>query len=98
MRSTATSPTTSRGRSRSSPTQRDRLDTVLASAVHGLGTLAVLLAPVLPKAAQRLWEAVGGAGPVEDQPIREADQWTGSGSVSSLAAPLFPRIESELAT
>ena len=38
------------------PAQRDRLSTVLATAVHGLGTLAVLLSPVLPKATARLWD------------------------------------------
>src|SRR5688572_6797522 len=80
------------------PEQRDRLETVLATTVHGLGTLAILLAPVLPKAAQRLWSAIGGQGEVERQPIRAADGWTGAGTVSSLASPLFPRIESEVAT
>ncbi len=60
------------------PAKRDELETVLATAVHGLGTLAVLLAPVLPRAAQRLWSSVGGQGEVGEQPIREADAWTGA--------------------
>jgi methionyl-tRNA synthetase len=80
------------------PAQRDRLEVVLATAVHGLGTLAVLLAPVLPRAAQRLWDSVGGSGAVGEQPIRKADEWVSSGTVNSLETSLFPRIESELAT
>src|SRR5690606_32945634 len=46
------------------PDQRERLEAVLATTVHGLGTLAILLAPVLPKAAQRPWSAIGGRGEV----------------------------------
>ena len=77
------------------PAQRDRLAAVLATAVHGLGTLAVLLAPVLPKATTRLWSAIGGVGAVEDQPIRVAFEWSGSGAVTPLDPPLFPRIEED---
>ena len=40
------------------PAQRERLETVLATAYHGLGTLAVLLSPVLPEGDR---EAVDGA-------------------------------------
>ena len=39
----------SRGRSRRTRHKRERLETVLATAYHGLGTLAVLLSPVLPE-------------------------------------------------
>jgi methionyl-tRNA synthetase len=77
------------------PDQADRLDTVLATAVHGLGTLAVLLAPVLPKATAKLWTALGGAGAPADQAIHQAYRWTGSGRVSPLESSLFPRIELE---
>ena len=77
------------------PAQRERLQTVLATAVHGLGTLAVLLSPVLPKATARLWDAIGGDGLVTEQLITKAFEWTGSGKVGTLESPLFPRIEVE---
>jgi methionyl-tRNA synthetase len=76
------------------PSQADRLATVLNTAVHGLGTLTVLLSPVLPEAAAKLWTALSGTGNVQDQPIRSAWEWTGGGSVEPLQA-LFPRIEVE---
>ena len=75
------------------PAQRERLESVLATAVHGLGTLAVLLAPVLPKATARLWEAIGGSGAVESQRIDRAWEFDGGSRVTALEASLFPRIE-----
>jgi methionyl-tRNA synthetase len=77
------------------PAKAERLDTVLATAVHGLGTLAVLLAPVLPKATAKLWTALGGEGAIEDQPIDRAHEWSASGTVQALESTLFPRIELE---
>jgi len=74
------------------PAQRDRLDAVLFTAVRGLGTLAVLLSPVVPQATARLWTALGGTGDVADQRIDQAWEWTGGTHVSPLEA-LFPRIE-----
>jgi len=74
------------------PEQRERLATVLAIAVRGLKTLAVLLAPVVPKAAARLWPALGGEGEAADQDIRVAVE-DGGGRVAPLDPPLFPRIE-----
>ncbi|MFC6354899.1 methionine--tRNA ligase [Luethyella okanaganae] len=75
------------------PDKRARLETVLFTAVRGLGTLAVLLSPVLPKATERLWTALGGVGTVQSQRIDRAWEWSGESSVAPLEA-LFPRIES----
>jgi len=71
-----------------------RLDQVLATAVHGVGTLAVLLSPVMPKATAKLWTALGGEGAVQDVPLLQAPEWKAqtTGSVQALEA-LFPRIE-----
>ncbi|TFC17902.1 methionine--tRNA ligase [Cryobacterium sp. MDB1-18-2] len=74
------------------PADRDRLDAVLFTAVRGLGTLAVLLSPVVPEACAKLWSALGGEGLVTDQRIDRAWEWTGGTHVSPLEA-LFPRIE-----
>lgn len=77
------------------PAQRQRLEQVLATAVHGVGTLAVLLNPVVPNAAARLWEALGGDGNLDDVDIAAAYRWTGSSRVVTLDPPLFPRIETD---
>ena len=78
------------------PANRERLETVLFTAVRGLGTLAVLLSPVVPLATAKLWSALGGTGQVTDQRIDQAWQWTGDTHVSPLEA-LFPRIEATVA-
>ena len=77
------------------PEGRPRLETVLATAVHGLGTLAVLLAPALPKATARLWTALGGEGALDSQRIDRAYEWVGGPSVTPLETSLFPRIETD---
>lgn len=74
------------------PHQRERLETVLATAYHGLGTLAVLLSPVVPKAAATLWSALGADGEVEAHRIDLAHEWPVGSRVTPLE-PLFPRVE-----
>ncbi|PPF78713.1 methionine--tRNA ligase [Subtercola sp. Z020] len=74
------------------PDDRPRLEAVLATAVHGVGTLAVLLSPVIPEATAKLWSALGGVGEIGEVPIRAAFDWQGSGTVTALE-PLFPRVE-----
>ena len=74
--------------------ERERLAAVLATNVRGLGTLAVLLHPVLPIATEQLWAALGGEGALAEVPALEAHEWRSSGRVGELAA-LFPRIEQE---
>src|SRR5690606_14609679 len=79
------------------PANQDRLSTVLYTAAEGLRALAVLLSPVLPKATQKLWKALGAPGALVEQPIRDAGEWgqlPGGSQVSPLEA-LFPRIELE---
>ena len=76
------------------PADRERLATVLSTATRGLGALAILLAPVLPKATARLWSALGGDGEVSAQPILDAAAFDGAGrTVTPLDPPLFPRVE-----
>jgi methionyl-tRNA synthetase len=62
-------------------------------ALTGIGTLAILLAPVLTKATERLWDALGGEGAVDAQPIDRAWEWKGGTAVTPLETSLFPRIE-----
>src|SRR5690606_5602017 len=77
---------------------RPRLGTVLYTASEGLRALAVLLAPVMPKATAKLWEALGAEellGVLGEQPIRDAGSWgalTPGMRIRPLEA-LFPRID-----
>jgi methionyl-tRNA synthetase len=79
------------------PAKSAELDEVLATAVHVLGALAVLLSPVMPVSTAKLWAAVGGEGDVRAQDVRDAGAWTGSGRVTPLDGTLFPRIEEPVA-
>jgi methionyl-tRNA synthetase len=78
-----------------SPADRERLGTVLYTVAEGLRALAVLLAPVMPVATAKLWEAIGAAGALAEQRIREAGGWgqLSPGSRVTAIEPLFPRIE-----
>lgn len=74
--------------------QTERLDQVLATLAHGVGTLAVLYSPVMPQATAKLWAALGETGALTDQRVDAAWDRPGGGTVSALD-PLFPRIEVE---
>ena len=82
-------------------TQTERLHTILYTAAEGLRALAVLLSPVLPKAAQKLWVSLGVEallGALAEQSIPHAAEW-GQLPAGTMTAPLealFPRIEQEL--
>ena len=76
------------------PEQRERLATVLSTAIRGVGALAILLSPVVPKATARLWAALGADGDVEAVNILDAGAFHGAGNtVTPLDPPLFPRVE-----
>ncbi|MGO1929350.1 MAG: methionine--tRNA ligase [Microbacterium gubbeenense] len=77
--------------------QRDRLATVIYTCLEGLRALAVLLSPIMPESTAKLWSALGGAGEVAKQPVREAGAWgqLAPGTQTSKLAPLFPRIEED---
>jgi len=76
--------------------RRDRLGTVLYTSIEGLRVLAVLLAPVMPKACEKLWAAIGSSlGGLSSQPIGDAGKWgqlKAGIKISDLEA-LFPRVE-----
>ncbi len=74
------------------PAQATRLDEVLATLAHGVGTLAVLYSPVMPNATAKLWAALGESGALTEQRVDLAWDRPGGGTVSPLE-PLFPRIE-----
>ncbi|MEY4411493.1 MAG: hypothetical protein RLZ69_1067 [Actinomycetota bacterium] len=78
---------------------RERLATVLVTAAEGIRALTVLLAPVTPKATEKLWQALAASslGNLADQKLGEAANWgqLKAGATVSVLEPLFPRIETE---
>ena len=78
---------------------RERLATVMYVITEGLRVLAILLAPVIPKATAKLWSALAldSLGALSEQTIASAAVWGGikSGSKLGVLEPLFPRIEQE---
>jgi methionyl-tRNA synthetase len=78
---------------------RRRLEVVLYELVESLRLLALLVAPITPRAAQELWERIGQAGEIVDRTYPEDAVWgllTG-GTATRTGDPLFPRIEEEAA-
>ncbi|WP_022905007.1 class I tRNA ligase family protein, partial [Curtobacterium sp. B8] len=75
--------------------KRERLATVLVTALRGLGTVAVLVSPVMPKATQKLWASIGAGGSIAEQRIDRAWEWQGAAQVVPLESGLFPRIEQQ---
>jgi methionyl-tRNA synthetase len=76
------------------PAQAKRLDSVLFHAAESLRLIAVLVAPVIPKTAQALWEQLGLDGKVTDvqlNHLRWSDELAGK-SIRAGAA-LFPRLD-----
>ena len=74
---------------------RERLGTVLYTAVEGLRALAVLLSPVIPSATEKLWTALGADGALADQKIPDVVRWgqLKPGTQLGTLQALFPRIE-----
>ncbi|GMA28316.1 hypothetical protein GCM10025874_15690 [Arenivirga flava] len=63
----------------------------------------MLLSPVIPKAAQKLWTALGAEpvlGALAAQPLGDAARWgqLPAGTATTALEPLFPRIEQETTT
>ena len=71
------------------------LASVLYAAAESLRILAVLIQPIMPGAAQRLWEQLGQHGDVVDQRVPAAVAWgqLGPGTVTQKGDALFPRLE-----
>ena len=73
------------------PARRADLDRTIETAVTLLARAAVLLWPVIPSTAERLWVTLGGPGRVQDKRIDSVDQLRAAGWRVTQAAPLFPR-------
>jgi methionyl-tRNA synthetase len=80
------------------PAARARVATILYTAAEGLRVLAVVLNPVMPRAAASLWEALGAQpalGALSGQPLTEAGRWgqLTPGVTLTKGESLFPRLD-----
>ncbi|MBI2238906.1 MAG: methionine--tRNA ligase [Actinobacteria bacterium] len=69
---------------------------VLYASAEVLRILAVLISPIMPGAAARLWEQLGIPEPLEAQRLPEAARWGGltPGTRTAKGDALFPRLDS----
>jgi methionyl-tRNA synthetase len=77
---------------------KERLATVLYTALEGLRVLATLLNPVTPKACQKLWDAIGESiGELDSQSVTKAASWgkLSPGVKLGELEALFPRVEEQ---
>lgn len=77
------------------PDQKERLASVLYNLVELLRLAAILLSPIMPEAADRMWGQMGLEGRPADPPLADKIKWGGlkPGTVTKKGAALFPRIE-----
>jgi methionyl-tRNA synthetase len=75
--------------------RREELASVLYAAAETLRILSVLISPIMPGAAARLWEQLGLDEPLEAQRLPEAAAWgrIEPGTKTSRGSSLFPRVE-----
>jgi len=78
--------------------QGGRLATILVTAAEGLRALAVLLNPVMPVAAAKLWDSLGAEeylGALDAQPVARAGEFgqLKPGTTVTKGEALFPRLE-----
>jgi methionyl-tRNA synthetase len=77
--------------------RRGELASVLYAGAETLRALAVMIRPIMPSAAERLWEQLGIAEPLADQRLPEAAAWglLAPGTQTHKGDALFPRVEAE---
>jgi methionyl-tRNA synthetase len=75
---------------------RDQLASVLYASAETLRILAVLISPIMPRAAAELWSQLG-LEHLDAQRLPEAAAWGGlaPGAKTTKGASLFPRLEAE---
>jgi methionyl-tRNA synthetase len=76
------------------PSEAKKLDSVLFHAAESLRIIAALVAPVIPKTAQTLWEQLGSEGKVSNTRLADL-RWSEQlvGKTIRGGAALFPRLD-----
>jgi methionyl-tRNA synthetase len=79
------------------PERRDELAGVLYASAELLRALAVLIQPIMPGAAERLWEQLGVGEPLAHQRVPSSVTWGGlqPGPRTTKGGALFPRLDTE---
>jgi methionyl-tRNA synthetase len=77
------------------PERRAELEAVLYASAETLRILAVLIQPIMPAAALRLWQQLGLGGDPADQRVPDAVVWgqLAPGTKTHKGDALFPRLE-----
>ncbi|MDR7513099.1 MAG: methionine--tRNA ligase subunit beta, partial [Armatimonadota bacterium] len=75
-----------------------RAGTILSNTLEALRVATIVLAPVLPVAAARVWEQLGAPAPLDGQRLADAARWGGlpAGCQVRPGAPVFPRVETRV--
>jgi methionyl-tRNA synthetase len=79
------------------PSEARRLEVVLYMLADSIRLLALMTAPIMPRAAQGMWERLGLDGEVTGRTFDSDGRWLLLPGGSKVAAgdPLFPRVEDE---
>jgi methionyl-tRNA synthetase len=77
--------------------KRDELAGVLYASAETLRILAILIQPIMPGAAERLWEQLGIDEPLGEQRVPDDVSWGGlkPGIKSTKGEALFPRLDAD---
>jgi methionyl-tRNA synthetase len=72
------------------------LDSILYASAETLRILAILIQPIMPGAAERLWEQLGVGEPLGHQRVPESVSWgqLAPGTRTTKGGALFPRLDS----
>ncbi len=76
--------------------RRSELGSILYAAAETLRILAILISPVMPEAAERLWAQLGIGEPLDAQRVPQALSWgeLRPGTRTTKGDALFPRLDS----
>jgi methionyl-tRNA synthetase len=75
----------------------DELSAVLYAAAETLRILAILILPIMPGAAERLWAQLGIAARLDEQRLPASTRWGGlePGTKTTKGDSLFPRLDAQ---
>ena len=78
-------------------TQKERLATIMNMLVYSLEKIAVLVAPYMPEAGQKIWSQLGIEKNIETAQISDVEDWDllPAGHKLGTPTPIFPRLEVE---
>jgi methionyl-tRNA synthetase len=78
-------------------TKREELASVLYASAETLRILAVLISPIMPAAAGRLWSQLGQTASIEGQRVPASVEWGGLevGTSTTKGESLFPRLDAD---